>query len=138
MPSGLSDAVVDRILDKIAGASADTSLLGAANIYLHAYTTAPSDDNGTDRVDWGQGSLSVAVANGTNWPAAAGRAKTSAQFTVGTNSTGSPIVVVAFGWETAASSGTYIAGSPVSGGSITVPAGAPLLFTLTLAAPSPS
>lgn len=137
MPSGFSDAKVGVILDKIAGASADNTIMGAT-MYLHAYTTAPSDDNGTGRVDWGQGSVSVATVNGTNWPAAAGRSKTSAQFTVGTNSTGSPIVVVAFGWETAASSGTYLAGSPVSGGSITVPAGAPLLFTLTLAAPSPS
>src|SRR5437899_6961499 len=104
MPSGFSDAKVNTILDKIAGAGADNTIMGAT-MYLHAYTTAPTDDNGTGRVDWGQGALAVATVNGTNWPASSGRSKTYAQFTIGTNATGSPIVVVAFGWETAASGG---------------------------------
>lgn len=137
MSSGFSDAKVDAILDALLGAGATTAILGGT-LYLHAYTTAPSDDNGTGRVDWGQGTLAITTANSTNWPNASGRSKTSAQFTAGTNSSGSPIVVVAWGLETAASSGTYISGSAVSGGSITVPAGAPLLLTLTVAAPSPS
>lgn len=139
MPSGLSDAVVDRVLDKFAGASADTSLFGAATVYLHAYTTAPSDDNGTGRVDWGQGAVSVTVANGTNWPAAAARAKTSPSFTVGTNTSGATITVVAFGWEsTSAAGGTYYGGGPVAGGSQDVAAGATLTTTATVASPSPS
>ena len=136
MPSGLSDATVNAILDKIAGATADTSLLGAT-LYLDLLTTAPTDDNGTGAVSWGQGRVSVAVANATNWPAASGRQKVSATLTTPTNASGADITVVAIGWYTAATGGTYKGGGPVSGSSLTVPAGAAATVTATLASPSP-
>lgn len=137
MPSGLSDNVVAAILDKIAGASADTSILGAT-AYLDFLTTAPTDDNGTGAVSWGQGRTSVATANATNWPAASGRQKVSATFATPVNSSGSDITVVALAWYTAASGGTYKGGGPVPDGSLTIPAGASATVTATLSSPSPS
>lgn len=136
MPSGLSDTVVDAVLDKIAGASADTVILGAT-VYLDFLTTAPSDDNGTGAVSWGQGRVSVAVADATNWPAAAGRAKTSGTFTTPSNTSGADITVVALGWYTASTGGTYLGGGPIPAGTLTIPAGAAATVTATLASPSP-
>lgn len=137
MPSGLSDTVVDTILDKIAGSGADTSILGAT-AYLDFLTTAPTDDNGTGAVSWGQGRVAVATANAANWPAASGRVKTSGTFTTPANSSGADIVVVALGWYTAASGGTYLGGGPVPDGSTTIPAGASATVTAALSSPPPS
>jgi hypothetical protein len=137
LPSGLSDSVVDAILDKIAGATADNTILGAT-LWLDFLTTAPSDDNGTGAVSWGQGRTSVATVNGTNWPAAAGRAKPGAAVTMATNSSGSTITVVAFAWYSASTAGTYKGGGPVPGGSLSIPAGVTPVFTPTLSSPSPS
>ena len=137
MPSGLSDAVVNAVLDKIAGSGADTTLLGAT-LYLDFLTTAPSDDNGTGAVSWGQGRVSVATANATNWPASSGRQKVSATFTTPTNASGSDINIVAVAFYTASSGGTYKGGGPVPGGTLTIPAGAAATVTATLSSPSPS
>ena len=137
MPSGLNDTIVDAILDKIAGPGADSTIFGAT-AYLDLLTTAPSDDNGTGAVSWGQGRLSVATVNGTNWPASSGRAKVSATFALPANTSGSPIDVVAFAWYSASTSGTYKGGGPMPGGVVTIPAGATPEVTVTLAAPSPS
>lgn len=138
MPSGLSDAVVDRVVDKIVGTGADTSLL-AATIYLDALTTAPSDDNGTGAVSWGQGRTAVTTTSGTVWPsAAADRQKASSQITLSTNSSGSTISIVALGWYTASSGGTYLGGGPVPDGSLDVPDGSAPVVTATLASPPPS
>jgi hypothetical protein len=137
VPSGLNDTIVDAVLDKLAGAGADTSLLGAT-MYLDALTTEPSDDNGTGAVSWGQGRLAVTVADGTNWSAASGRAKTSGQFALPANTSGGPIDVVALAWYSAASGGTYKGGGPVPGGTLTIPAGVAPVVTATLASPSPS
>jgi hypothetical protein len=137
LASGLSDNVVDAILDKVAGASADNTILGAT-LYLDLLTTAPSDDNGTGAVSWGQGRTAVATVNGTNWPAAAGRAKTGAAVTMATNSSGSTITAVAFAWYTASTSGTYVGGGPLPGGSLSIPTGVTPVLTPTLSSPSPS
>lgn len=137
MPSGLSDTVANAILNKVAGASADNTILGAT-AYLDLLTTAPSDDNGTGAVSWGLGRTGVATVNGTNWPAASGRAKAGATVTLPTNSSGSPITVVAFAWYTASSGGTYLGGGPVPGGAYPIPDGSTPQVTATLSAPSPS
>lgn len=136
MPSGLSDSVVDGVLDKLLGSGADTSLLGAT-IYLDFLTDAPSDDNGTGAVSWGQGRVAITVTNGTSWPAASGRSKTSVPFVTPTNSSGSDIDIVAVGFYTASSGGTYLGGGPVPGGLETIPAGASATVYVTLSAPSP-
>lgn len=136
MPSGLNDTIVDAVLDSLAGSGAG-SILGAT-MYLDLLTTAPSDDNGTGAVSWGQGRTSVATVNGTNWPAASGRAKTGAAFTLPTNSSGSPIDCVAFAWYSASSGGTYKGGGPLPGGTVTVPNGVAPTITPTLSSPSPS
>lgn len=137
MPSGLSDAVVDAVLDKVLGSGADTSILGTT-VYLDFLTTAPSDDNGTGAVSWGQGRVAVTVASGTNWPAASGRTKTSIAFLTPTNASGVDIDIVAVGFYTASSGGTYKGGGPVPGGVETIPAGASATVYATLSAPSPS
>lgn len=137
MASGLSDAVVNRALNKILGATADNTIL-AATIYLDLDTTSASDDNGTDVVSWGQGRVAVAVVNGTNWPAAAGRAKIGATFVLPANASGLPIDVESFSWWTASSGGTYLGGAPLPGGTQTIEAGAVPNLTPTLSSPAPS
>lgn len=136
MPSGLNDTIINAVLDKIAGAGADTTIFGATD-YLDLLTTAPSDDNGTGAVSWGQGRTAV-TNNGTNWPAASGRAKTGIAVTMPTNASGSAIAVVAFAWYSASSGGTYKGGGPMPGGTLTVPAGDTPIITATLSSPSPS
>lgn len=137
MSSGVNDTIANAVLDKMAGASADNTLLGAT-MYLDLLTSAPSDDNGTGAVSWGQGRLSVATVNGTNWPASSGRAKTGAAFTLPANASGLPIDCVAFAWYSASTSGTYKGGGPLPGGTLTVPDGVSPVITPTLASPSPS
>lgn len=137
MPSGLSDSVVDAVLDKIAGAGADNTILGAT-MYLDLLTTEPSDDNGTGAVSWGQGRTAVATVNGTNWPASSARAKTGAAVTMAANASGSTVTAVAFAWYTAASGGTYLGGGPLPGGSLAIPNGTTPVLTPTLSSPSPS
>lgn len=138
MPSGLSDAVVDRALGAIVGAGADTSILGVATVYLDFLTTAPNDDNGTGAVSWGQGRTAVTVASGTTWPAPAGRQVTSAVIATPTNSSAADISVVALGWYSTATGGTYLGGGPVPDGELTIPAGASATVTATLSSPTPS
>lgn len=137
MPSGLNDTIVDAVLDEILGATADSAIFGAT-AYLTLLTTAPSDDNGTGAVDWGEGRLSVATVDGTNWPAASGRAKTGAAFTLPTNSSGADIDAVAFAWYSASSGGTYLGGGPLPGGVVIIPDGDAPVITPTLSSPSPS
>src|SRR4051812_19889576 len=96
MPSGLNDAVIDRVLDKMFGATADNTLV-AATIYVDLLTTAPDDDNGTGAVSWGEGRTAIATVNGTNWPAASGRVKTAIPVALPPNGSGDTITVVAFG-----------------------------------------
>lgn len=136
MPSGLNDAIADAVLDNLAGASAG-SILGAT-MYLDLLTTAPSDDNGTGAVSWGQGRVAVATVNGTNWPAASGRAKTGAAFTLPANTSGSTITVVSVAWYSASTGGTYKGGGPVPGGSLDIPDGSTPVITPTLSSPPPS
>lgn len=138
MPSGFNDDVVDRVLDKVVGATADSSLVGVTTLYLDFLTTAPSDDNGTGAVSWAQGRASVPVVDGTQWPAASGRSKTGAVITMPANSSGAPIDVVALAWYTASTGGTYVGGGPVPGATVTIPAGDVPEVTATLSAPSPS
>ena len=134
--SGLSDAIVDTILDLVVGSGADTSIFGT-NDYLDFLTTAPSDDNGTGAVSWGQGRTLV-TNNGTSWPSSAsGRAKTAGPVTMAKNTSGSPITVVAFAWYSASSGGTYKGGGPVAGGTLVIPDGTTPVFTPTLSSPSP-
>lgn len=136
MPSGLNDTIVNAVLDKMAGSGADNTLLGAT-MYLDILTTAPSDDNGTGAVSWGQGRTSVATVNGTNWPASSGRSKTGAAVTMATNTSGSTITGVAFAWYSASSGGTYKGGGPLPGSSLSIPNGTTPVITPTLASPSP-
>jgi hypothetical protein len=132
----MSDVVVDDVLDSLAGASAGSILPDP--MYLDLLTTAPSDDNGTGAVSWGQGRASVATVDATNWPAAAGRAKAGAAFALPVNTSGALITVVAGAWYDAPTGGTYLGGGPVPGDSLDIPAGAAPVLTPTLASPSPS
>lgn len=136
MPQGLNDTVVDTILDKVAGASADNTILGAT-MYLTLLTTAPSNDNGTGAVEWSQGRTAVATVSGTNWPAASARSKTGAAVTMNTNASGATITAVAFAWYSASTAGTYLGGGPLPGSSLAVPNGSTPVITPTLSSPSP-
>lgn len=137
MPSGVSNDVADAVLDALLGVDADTSILGAT-LYLDLLTTAPTDDEGTDAVSWGQGRLAVATADADNWPVADGRAKVGAGFELPANASGDTITVVAFAWYTAAVGGTYKGGAPVPGDSLDVADGAAPVITPTLSSPTPS
>lgn len=137
MPSGVNDTIAGAVVDVIIGSGADTSLFGT-NLYLDLLTTAPSDDNGTGAVSWGQGRTLV-TNDGTNFPgSASGRAKTGSAVTMSTNTSGSTITAVAFAWYSASTGGTYKGGGPLPSGSLTIPDGTTPVLTPTLASPSPS
>lgn len=132
MPSGIRDTDANTVVNNYF----DTVLPNP--VYLDFLTTAPTDDNGTGAVSWGQGRVSVNPTNAAIIPNASGRSTTSAVITGATNSSGDAITVVACAWYTAASSGTYLGGAPVSGGSVDVPDGTAPTVTATLSSPSPS
>lgn len=138
MPSGLADDVVNRVIDKIIGSGADTSLM-ATTLYLDGLTEEAEDDNGTGAVSWGQGRTEVDPTDTAVWPDDAdGRQKTSAQITMETNSSGSTITLVALAWYDDPTAGNYLGGGPVPDGSLDVPDGTAPVVTATLAGPPPS
>lgn len=138
MPSGVSDDVAEAVLDAVLGVGADTGIVGVATLYLDLLTTAPSDDNGTGAVSWGEGRTAVPVVDATQWPAAAARAKTGAAITMDPNASGTTIDAVAFGWYTAATGGTYKGGGPLPGDLLSIPDGDTPVITPTLSSPPPS
>lgn len=137
MPSGLPDAVVDAVLDQLVGAGQDSTLL-PATLYLDLLTTAPTDDNGTGAVSWGQGRTAVDMTDASIWAGAADRATVSTPILLPTNSSGDTITVVAFAWYTASSGGTYKGGGPVPGGTLDIDDSGAITLVVTLASPSPS
>lgn len=138
MPSGLSDTIVETILDLVVGSGANTAILGGATRYLDLLTTAPSDDNGTGAVSWGQGRVAVSMTSSAVWPGAADRATVSAAILCASNASGDTITVEAFGWYSASTAGTYLGGGPLPDGTLDIDDGDAITLAVTLAAPSPS
>lgn len=111
--AGKSDYLENAILDHVLGAD---SFSPPANVYVALFTTAPTDAGGGTEVSGGSYARVQVANNLTNWPAAAGGAKS--------NGTAIEFPTATADWGTIAATGIFDAAS-----------GGNLLYWAALAAP---
>lgn len=105
MGGSKSDFLENELLDHMLGNAAYSA---PATVYIALYTTAPTDAGGGVEVSGGSYERKAVTNNDTNWPAAAGGAKSNGTEIAFIEATANWGTVLAFGIFDAASGGNLL------------------------------